>query len=165
MFVNMPASSHLCVLPFKLIIYSSDVTSCSKLNSSILFFRRSWYVLFWAFSPSLDEIVGPNGTISFWSIKFCLSLGITFTIISSSFTQLMTSPMLEFSFRSESFISDLDSRFKTHNLTPSDDVFVKAMFFWLGDQFILAIWGLGGIPTISLISEFLLFRFLILILL
>ena len=54
---------------------------------------------------------------------------ITFTIISSSFTQLMTSPMLEFSFRSESFISDLDSRFKTHSLTPSDDVFVKAMFF------------------------------------
>ena len=150
MFENMPASSHLCVLPFKLIIYSSDVTSCSKLNSSILFFRRSWYVLFWAFSPSFDEIVGPIGTIPSWSIKFCLFSGITLTIISLSFTQLITSPMLEFNFKSDSLVSDLDSRFKTHNLTPSDEVFVKAIFFWLGDQFILAISGLLGIPIISL---------------
>ena len=37
--------------------------------------------------------------------------------------------MLELRFKSESLISDLDSRFNTHNLTPSDVVLVKAMFF------------------------------------
>ena len=37
--------------------------------------------------------------------------------------------MLEFNFKSDSLVSDLDSRFKTHNLTPSDEVFVKAIFF------------------------------------
>ena len=60
--------------------------------------------------------------------------------------------MLEFSFKSESLTSDLDSRFKTHSLTPSDDVLVKAMFFWFGDQLILAIFGLEGIPIMGSVA-------------
>ena len=162
----IPSSIHFLTDPSIETLYIVDVESCSKLCSSNLFFSKSWYVLFCAFSPKFVDIVGPSGTILFVSINGLLLFDIIFTsMFSLSENQLITLPIFEFKFGSVSFVTDPFSSSRTQSSTPVSVVFVRAILFWSGDQDILLNLGFLGKPFTWIISEFWFLRFRILTLL
>ena len=160
------SSSHFSDSPLIETLKIVDVDSCSKLCSSNLFFKRSWYVLFCAFAPKFVETVGPFGTTLFVSISACLFGEIILTNIDwLSVFQVITEPIFAFNSGAVSFVTDPVLRVKSQSSTPSLVVFVSAILVWSGDQEKLVSFAFSGMPTTCSVCPFLSFKFLILTLL
>ena len=102
----------------------------------------------------------------FVSISGFLFFEIIFTNIDwLSVFHVITPPIFAFNVASDNFFTVADSTSSTHNSTPVLVVFVKATFFWFGDQLRLESLGFCGKPSICFISPLLFFKFFILTLL
>ena len=123
----------LCSPPIET-FFISEYANCSKFCSSLGFFSKSWYVLFWAFAPSLTEIVGPCG-IAFWvSIKPVLFCGSTLTNMALlSLNQLIAFLILAFTTGSVSLLAVAFSMSNIQTSVPSLVVFKQATIFSFGD--------------------------------